>query len=324
MNDKKFSDLIRRYQSGTCTPQEKELVEKWLENRAESKQSDKLPTQEREEILADISTQLFEKIHSEKQQPRAAAPWWRMAAAFTLLAVAAYLLWYLAYPTANGASILQASTSGYDIRKVILSDGTIIWLKGNSTITYPREFTGAERHVALTGEALFEVAKDPGHPFIVSSGDFRATVLGTSFNLKTTVQDVEVLVLTGKVALTSNTRADRIIVMPNQKVSFSRADQQPAKAEAKAAEQQRVVERTEYIMNFRDTRMDEVLKRIEKKFDVSTTVDDRALTHCMITIDLTDRSLDSTLEMVSAILGFTYEINNNTISIHGEGCEIIP
>ena len=321
MHDKKFSDLIRRYQSGTCTPQEKELVEKWLENRAESRQSDKLPPHEREEILADISIQLLHKIHSEKQQPVTSAPWWRMAAAFTLIAVAAYLLWHLAYRPATG-SMLQAVTSGYEVHKVILSDGTIIWLKGNSTIRYPQEFTGTERHVSLTGEALFEVAKDPGHPFIVSSGDFKATVLGTSFNLKTTAQNAEVLVLTGKVALTSGTRAERIVVMPNQKVSLTHTDQQPAKAEAKPAEQQQVVYKTEYIMNFRDTRMDEVLKRIEQKFDVSATVDDSALTNCVITIDLTDRSLDRTLDMVSAILGFTYEINNNTISIHGEGCEI--
>ena len=321
MKDKKFSDLIRRYQSGTCTTQEKALVEQWLENRAESGQSGKLPPQERDQVLADISAQLFDKIHAGQPQHGTGAPWWRMAAAFALLAAAAYLLWYFVYPSTT-ATTVQASTSGYEVRKVILSDGTIVWLKGNSTIIFPTAFTGTERHISLSGEALFEVAKDPEHPFIVSSGDFKATVLGTSFNLKTTPLDFEVLVLTGKVALTSSTQTDRIIVMPNQKASITHAAAPPAKTEAKPAEQEQVVYKTEYIMNFRDTRMDEVISRIEKKFDVTATVDDRALTHCMITIDLTDQSLDRTLEMVSAILGFTYEINNSTISIHGEGCEI--
>jgi len=324
MNGKRFSDLIRRYQSGTCTPQEKELVEKWLENRAESRQADRLSAREREDILADVSTALFDKIQSERKPSVSFVPWWRIAAAFTLLAVAAYGLWFMTYrPAAAGPDVLLASTAAHEVRKVILTDGTIIWLKGNSSLTYPSEFSGAERNITLTGEALFEVAKDPAHPFIVSSGDFKTTVLGTSFNLKTTPQKVEVLVLTGKVALTAATHPDRIIVMPNQKASLGHADQQPARAEAKPAEQQQVVDHTEYIMNFRDTRMDEVLQRIEKKFNVLTTMDDRALANCVITIDLTDQSLDRTLEMVSAILGFTYDIDNSTISIHGEGCEII-
>jgi len=323
MNERNFSDLIRRYQSGTCTPQEKELVEKWLENRAESRQSEKLLPQEHEQILSDISADLFDQIRSEKKQQAAIlTPWWRMAAAFALITVSSYFLWQVYRPSATGAKILQASTSTNEVRKVMLADGTIIWLKGNSAVTYPKEFSGSERNITLTGEALFEVAKDPEHPFIISSGDFKTTVLGTSFNLKTTAQNIEVLVLTGKVALTSASHAERIIVMPNQKASLSNIDQQLAKTEAKVAEQKQAIDKTEYDMSFRDTRMDDVIQRIEEKFNVSATLQDPTLGNCMITIDLTDQSLDRTLEMVSAILGFTYEIDQKTILIRGDGCEI--
>jgi transmembrane sensor len=322
MNEKKFSDLIRRYQSNTCTPQEKELVEKWLENRAESRQAEKLPPRERDEILSNISTTLFDKIHAERKQYSTPTRWWRMAAVFALITGSLFLLWYVAYgPAVTEPKTLQASTSGNEVRKVILTDGTIVWLKGNSAVTYPRAFSGRERNVILTGEALFEVAKDAEHPFVVSSGEFKTTVLGTSFNLKTTAQHVEVLVLTGKVAITSTQRPDRIIVMPNQKASLNSVDKQLAKGEAKVAEQLQVIERTEYDMNFRDIRMDEVIERIEQKFDVSTTLQDGTLANCIVTIDLTDQSLERTLEMVSAILGFSYEIHHNNISIRGEGCE---
>jgi transmembrane sensor len=324
MNERNFSDLIRRYQSGTCTPQEKELVEKWLENRAESRQSEKLRPQEHEEILSSISTDLFDKIRSEEKQEVNLSPWWRMAAAFTLIAVSSYFIWQAYRPSSTGVEILEVSTSPDQVRKLMLADGTIVWLKGNSAVTYPKEFSGHERNITLTGEALFEVAKDAEHPFIISSGDFKTTVLGTSFNLKTTPQNVEVLVLTGKVSLTSASRPDRIIVMPNQKASLSHVDQQLAKAEVKIAEQQQVMARTEYDMNFHDTRMDDVIQRIEQKFNVSTTLQDQALANCMITIDLTDQSLDRTLEMVSAILGFTYEIDDKAILIRGDGCEIRP
>lgn len=324
MNERKFSDLIRRYQSGTCTEEEKQLVEKWLENRYESRQSEKLSQQERKEILTDISTKLFDEIKSKRPRQVTLSSWWQIAAAIALVGTSSYIVWQ----TVNNRSayveeMLVASAFGNEVSKVMLTDGSIIWLKGNSKLTYPRKFSGHERNVVLTGEALFEVAKDPQHPFIISCGNLKATVLGTSFNIKATEADIEVLVLTGKVALTSNKGSERVIVMPNEKILFSNANQQLVKFEAKVAEQTQIVSSTEYDMHFHDTRMDEVVDRIEEKFNVSVIIDDSTLNNCLITIDLTDQSLDRTLEMASAILGFTYDIDNGAIAIHGSGCEIL-
>jgi transmembrane sensor len=72
-----------------------------------------------------------------------------------------------------------------------LPDGTRVWLNNASTLRYPVSFTGADRPVELTGEAYFEVARDPAHPFrvIVHKGDGATAeggsieVLGTSFNI---------------------------------------------------------------------------------------------------------------------------------------------
>lgn len=68
--------------------------------------------------------------------------------------------------------------------QVTLSDGTEIWLNAGSSITYPAAFTGATRQVQLSGEAYFEVAKDPAHPFIVLTANAQIKVLGTHFNVK--------------------------------------------------------------------------------------------------------------------------------------------
>ena len=73
-----------------------------------------------------------------------------------------------------------------------LPDGSQVWLNNASTIRYPISFTAATREVELTGEAYFEIAKDPSHPFKVAvhrhttgGGDRTSTieVLGTSFNV---------------------------------------------------------------------------------------------------------------------------------------------
>lgn len=69
--------------------------------------------------------------------------------------------------------------------KLLLPDGTKIWLNAATTISYPTRFTGQERRIKLSGEAYLEVAKDPQHPFIVETDKQTVKVLGTHFNVNT-------------------------------------------------------------------------------------------------------------------------------------------
>lgn len=65
---------------------------------------------------------------------------------------------------------------------VKLHDGTTVWLNARSTLRYPNQF-GKERIVELDGEAFFEVKKDQGKPFVVSTEKLDIRVLGTHFNV---------------------------------------------------------------------------------------------------------------------------------------------
>ena len=67
--------------------------------------------------------------------------------------------------------------------KLQLPDGTIVWLNASSSITYPTAFPGNTRVVSITGEAYFEVAKNPRKPFTVKTYKDEITVKGTSFNV---------------------------------------------------------------------------------------------------------------------------------------------
>jgi ferric-dicitrate binding protein FerR (iron transport regulator) len=64
-----------------------------------------------------------------------------------------------------------------------LEDGTTVWLNARSRLSYPVAFRGGERRVRVEGEAFFEVVRDAGRPFIVSSGRVDMKVLGTTFNV---------------------------------------------------------------------------------------------------------------------------------------------
>lgn len=67
--------------------------------------------------------------------------------------------------------------------KLILPDGTKVWLNAASSIRYPVAFNGDERRVFVTGETFFEVAKDKTKPFRVVADSITVEALGTKFNV---------------------------------------------------------------------------------------------------------------------------------------------
>lgn len=67
--------------------------------------------------------------------------------------------------------------------KMVLSDGTVVWLNAGSTLKYSNRFNAANREVQLNGEAYFEVTKHNGATFIVKTGSYDVRVKGTKFNV---------------------------------------------------------------------------------------------------------------------------------------------
>lgn len=84
--------------------------------------------------------------------------------------------------TPNALNTLRTPNGGH--YKVVLADGTKVWLNAASQLKYPADFKNLkERKIELMGEAYFEVTKDPAHPFIVQTDDQQIRVLGTHFNV---------------------------------------------------------------------------------------------------------------------------------------------
>lgn len=91
--------------------------------------------------------------------------------------------------------------------KLILCDGTEVWLNANSRLVYPTAFIEKERTVFLEGEAYFKVTKD-AKPFIVKTDYLQTKVLGTEFNVKSyTAEDSHVTLISGKVQVRSHENA---------------------------------------------------------------------------------------------------------------------
>lgn len=101
--------------------------------------------------------------------------------------------------------------------KLVLADGSEIWLNAATTITYPTAFPGAERRVQIEGEAYFEIAHDATKSFIVSVNGMEVQVLGTHFNINSYTDEaaVKTSLLEGSIRLQQK-NGNAILLQPGQ------------------------------------------------------------------------------------------------------------
>lgn len=95
--------------------------------------------------------------------------------------------------------------------KLVLADGTIVWLNSDSHIRYPVTFSGNTRQVELEGEAYFEVAKDVEQPFIVRMNEYNVRVTGTQFNVRNYLNEsLATTLVEGGVQIERKGKVDRL------------------------------------------------------------------------------------------------------------------
>ena len=123
---------------------------------------------------------------------------------------------------ATGYKMQRLSTPRGMDYKVILADGTEVWLNAESRIEFPTNFQGSERRVTLLGEAYFKVARNEQQPFVVSTGQMDVRVLGTEFNLKSYSNEAaHVTLCSGKVeVLRAEGKQVEQVLQPGQDAWF--------------------------------------------------------------------------------------------------------
>jgi len=126
--------------------------------------------------------------------------------------------------TASGAITMNTLSlpKGSKPIRLVLSDGSLVWLNAASSITYPTAFVGQERKVSITGEAYFEVSENKAMPFFVEHDQLLIKVLGTHFNVNTYENEAsnKVTLLSGLVDVGNGKISKRLV--PGQQASVSK------------------------------------------------------------------------------------------------------
>lgn len=111
-----------------------------------------------------------------------------------------------------------------EVKDFLLSDGTHVYLNSESSLTCTSDFNGlASRDIFLNGEAFFDVAKDPQHPFIVHAAGKSIKATGTKFNVRAFLDERSstTTLLEGGVEISVPGHANPVVLTPGHALAVS-------------------------------------------------------------------------------------------------------
>ncbi len=280
---------------------------------------------------------------------------WYWAAAILVIACGA-LITFLQFNkkgsnTGQVSYVNEVSTRPGSKSKIQLPDGSMVWLNAGSKLTYTKDFGKKNREVILTGEAFFDVTKNPEKPFLIQTNSINIKVLGTAFNVKAYPEDkqTETSLIRGSIEVTIKNRPnDKIFLSPSEKLVVENMvvaeNSKTAKKEissSRPAVKQNfsigpiipklsinklkysavdsTVAEIQWINNrlvFRDESFADLAIRLERWYDVTIEINDGALEEARLNGIFQSETIVQALEALKISVPFQYDQKGNKIIIY--------
>jgi transmembrane sensor len=266
-----------------------------------------------------------------------------------IIAVAGFYGYHAMYPKAIAAKPVsdksEVSTRYGSRTKLVLPDGSQVWLNAGSKLTYDKLYGNSIREVALSGEAFFDVVKNPAKPFVIHTAKIDIKVLGTAFNVKSYPgeKSTETSLIRGSIEVTIHNRSSgKIILKPNEKLVIANDDEADSKlarqkpATVKAAAQQEpfvaishltyqpkdsTIVETSWVDNkliFRSQTFEDLAAQLERWYDVSIIIADEKVKKKKLTGVFENETIDQALTALQFTVPFRYSINKKEVTIYSK------
>ncbi|MCG9898702.1 MAG: FecR family protein [Hydrotalea sp.] len=237
------------------------------------------------------------------------------------------------------SSLKEVSARPASKTKLVLPDGTTVWLNSGSKLTYDSWSGKSSREVYLIGEAFFDVTKNASKPFIIHTKHLDVKVLGTSFNVRAYPEDevTETSLIHGSVEVYLHRQPEKIFrLVPNQKLvvkntvldGSSKKDVEidlnqavsilPLKPIVLSNSDAQLVE-TGWLNNlllFEDESFGEIAKKMERWYDVKIQFSNNTLAEIRMTGSFEKETLIQAIEALRFISNFNYKVENDLITIY--------
>jgi ferric-dicitrate binding protein FerR (iron transport regulator) len=160
--------------------------------------------------------------------------------------------------------------------KLVLPDGSRVWLNAASSITYPLTFAAGERKVAITGEAYLEVAKNATQPFKVAVNGMEIVVLGTRFNINAYTNEpvINTTLLEGAVKVSRG--ANSRLLKPGEQLQVSPDGSFRVKNDIDTAS---IVAWKDGMFSFNDEDIASIMRQVNRWYDAQVVYEARIPDH---------------------------------------------
>ncbi|MBN1599481.1 MAG: FecR family protein [Bacteroidales bacterium] len=199
--------------------------------------------------------------------------------------------------------------------QVILPDGTMVYLNSGSAIRYSSFFNKKNRSINLSGEAYFEVTRNPEMPFIINTRDIEVEVVGTKFNVMAYPDDnyIETVVAEGKVSVTELHNKTNVLLNANQKATYYKDSRLLVFA---GSDPKTYICWKDNILIFDNENFAQIIKKLERWYGVTIYVTGRDSLEDRFTMTIKDESLREVLELIGMTTDIEYTINDKDVKIH--------
>jgi transmembrane sensor len=266
---------------------------------------------------------------------------------------AGFILLFLGYyfinvrnpsPAAIQKPVWEVITRNGSKSNILLPDGSSVWLNAGSRLTYDSLYGTNLREVTLSGEAYFDVAKNPKKPFIIHTGKINIRVLGTIFNVKSYPEDrtIETSLIKGSIEVSFPSQpTKKIILKPNQKLIIDKTESNANENTNHGAPDltplisiqhlNRIgsdssITETGWMENrlyFDDMSFHDLLENMERKYAVSFKMADAALDTIHFTGSFQNETISQALDAlrltaIQSTNDFNYEIKGNQVFIYNK------
>ena len=309
-------DVLVKYLLGEATAEERDEVSKWIAaSSANPKYFNDLKViwdeskhlEARTTVNANEAWERFVQ-RAEKEDAAIAPPttrvismanmgWMKVAAMMVLMVGAGWLCYIMA--TSDEQLMAQAN----DTPMVqTLPDGSVVTLNKHSSISYPAKFAGKNRKVKLKGEGFFSITPDKNKPFIIDADNTAVTVVGTTFNVKCTPEQTEVIVETGIVQVAKHQHA--IKVLPHQKAIVARGSDTPVMEES-TDELYSYYRTKEFVCH--GTPLWKLVAVLNEAYSARIVIGNKKLGDMQLSTTFHDEPLDNILKVIAETFGATIE-----------------
>lgn len=194
--------------------------------------------------------------------------------------------------------------------KFYLPDSTAVWLNSSSSVSFPSYFAGNFRQVNAQGEVFFDVRKNTEQPFVVSMGKIHARVLGTRFNVINYDREdrTEIILQSGKIELCTGTceqPRSLSLLNPGELAHFNKSGNT---INILNVETEKYMAWIAGKLIFKDDPMEEVVRKLNRWFNVEIEVADQAILDYVYTATFQDESIDQILELLTLTAPIRYQV----------------